>query len=112
MTIDNSLPSMNIGIYSKNIILQNTSTLQSLSLNSNDYNQLYELKRNLVNFEDFLFKFNNYYNDNSVVENINTVFTGINNTVANGFTRIFKRIDFIKYQSNAHSIQSIDICKI
>jgi len=38
--------------------------------------------------------------------------TGINGTVSNGTIRYFKRIDLIKYQMNANSIQSIDICKI
>ena len=111
MTIENKLPSMNIGIYSKNIILNNKDILLNLCLYSNAYDKLLELKNNLVYFEDFMFKKNNY-NNNDYSDNIETNFVGINNIPSKGLTRFFKRIDFIKYQSNAYHIQSIDICKI
>ena len=111
MTIENKLPSMNIGIYSKKIILNNKNTLLYLCLYSNDYDKLYALKQNLCNYEDFMLRQNNY-NNNDYSENIETEFIGINNTRAKGLTRYFKRINFIKYQSNANTIQSIDICKI
>jgi len=111
MTIENKLPSMNIGIYSKKIILHNKNTLLYLCLYSNDYDKLYALKQNLCNYEDFIIKQNNF-NNNDFSENIQTNFIGINNTHTKGLTRYFKRIDFIKYQSNADYIQSIDICKI
>lgn len=112
MKIENKLPSMNIGIYSKNIILNNKDILLSLCLFSNDHNKLYELKKHLVYFEDFIFMHSNHYNNNDYSENIETNFIGINNTHSKGLTHFFKRIDFIKYQSNANFIQSIDICKI
>lgn len=112
MKIENKLPSMNIGIYSKNSILNNKDTLLSLSLFSNDHQRLFQLKNHLRGFEDFIFINSNHFNNNDYSENIETNFIGINNTHAKGFTRFFKRIDFIKYQSNAYSIQSIDICKI
>ena len=111
MTIENKLPSMNIGIYSKNIILNNKNILFSICSFSNDYDKLYKLKNDLCKYEDFMFKQNNF-NNNDYSENIETEFIGINNTLAKGLTRYFKRIDFIKYQSNALTIQSIDICKI
>ena len=111
MNIENKHLSMNIGIYSKNIILNNKDILLKLCLHSNDYDKLYELKNYLCNFEDFMFKQNNY-NNNDYSENIETNFVGINNITSKGLTRFFKRIDFIKYQSNAYHIQSIDICKI
>lgn len=111
MSIENKLPSMNIGIYSKKIILNNKNTLLYLCLYSNDYDKLYALKQNLCNYEDFMLRQNNF-NNNDYSENIETEFIGINNTRAKGLTRYFKRINFIKYQSNANTIQSIDICKI
>ena len=111
MSIENKLPSMNIGIYSKKIILNNKNTLLYLCLYSNDYDKLYSLKQNLCNYEDFMLRQNNF-NNNDYSENIETEFIGINNTRAKGLTRYFKRINFIKYQSNANTIQSIDICKI
>lgn len=111
MTIENKLPSMNIGIYSKKIILNNKNTLLYLCLYSNDYDKLYALKQNLCNYEDFMLRQNNF-NNNDYSENIETEFIGINNTRAKGLTRYFKRINFIKYQSNTKTIQSIDICKI
>lgn len=112
MKIDGKDLSMNIGIYSKNIILNNKETLLSLSLFSNDHNKLLELKNNLCEFEDFIFKKSNHYYNNDNSEKIETNFIGINNTPSKGITHFFRRIDFIKYQSNAYFIQSIDICKI
>jgi hypothetical protein len=111
MKIDSKLLSMNIGIYSKNIILINKDILLSICSYSNDYDVLYKLKNDLCNYEDFMFKQNNY-NNNDYSECIETTFIGINNTLSKGLTRIFNRIDFIKYQSNAIHVQSIDICKI
>ena len=70
-----------------------------------------KLKHHLVKFEDFILNQNNY-NNGDISENIPQKLVGINNTLANGLLRVFKRIDFIKYQSNANTIQSIDICKI
>jgi hypothetical protein len=58
-----------------------------------------------------MFKQNNYNNNDFSYCN-ETNFMGINNIPLKGLTRIFKRIDFIKYQSNAWFIQTIDICKI
>jgi hypothetical protein len=112
MKIDNIRRSMNIGIYSKNIILANKNKLLSLSLDSNDYDKLYNLKLYLVDFEDFMFKNNNNYNNNDTSETIEKTFIGINNTISNGLILLYKRINFTKYQSNANYIQSIDICKI
>jgi hypothetical protein len=108
MKIENNLPSMNIGIYSKNIILQNKETLLDLCMYKWNDLILISMKYKLVEFEDFILKINNY-NNGDVSENVTQQFIGKNGTVANGLLRIFKRIDLIKYQSNAHSIQSIDI---
>jgi hypothetical protein len=55
---------------------------------------------------------NNYYNPNNISEHIRNVFEGINGIKANGLIRNFKYIDFVKYQSNAYHIQSIDIAII
>jgi hypothetical protein len=111
MRIDNSLPSMNIGLYSKNIIMQNKDKLLSISLNSNDSAKLMNLKNTLVGYEDFILHQGNY-NNGDKSEIIQKQFTSINGKISNGLLRIFNRIDFIKYQSNAYSIQSIGICKI
>lgn len=109
--IDNNLPSMNIGIYHKNIILKNKEKLLELSLNTNDNNELIKLKNLLVHCEDFILNQSNYNNRDTSVNIVNK-FTGINGVVSNGLIRNFNRIDFIKYQSNAYHIQSIDICNI
>jgi hypothetical protein len=111
MKIENSTPSMNIGIYSKNIILENKNTLLELVINSNNNVELMNLKNRLIHYEDFILKKNNYYNGDISTNTIQQ-FIGVNGTVSNGLLRLFKRIDFIKYQSNANYIQSIDICKI
>lgn len=111
MKIENSMPSMNIGIYSKNIILENKETLLELSINTNDKNELMKLKYKLVEYEDFILNKNNYNNGDKSI-NVSEQFNGINGDKTNGLIRYFERIDFIKYQSNAFYIQSIDICKI
>jgi len=111
MKIENSSPSMNIGIYSKKIILECNKTLLDLSINTNDKVELMKLKHKLCSFEDFILNKNNYNNGDRST-NTSQNFIGINGTLAKGYLRNFKRIDFIKYQSNANSIQSIDICKI
>jgi len=112
MRIDNELPSMNIGIYSKNIIIKNNENLSKIILNTNDKDELLNLKHKLIIYEDFILNQNNYYNCNNKAENIKKIFEGINGIKANGLIRNFKYIDFIKYQSNTNYIQSIDICKI
>jgi len=113
MRIENKIdyPSMNIGVYSKEIILDNAKTILSLRLDTNDSEELMKMKNNLLLYEDFMFK-QNTYNNSDVSEIIPHKYTGINGTQTNGTIRKFKRIDFIKYQSNAYTIQSIDICKI
>lgn len=112
MKIENETLSMNIGIYSKNIIIKNKEKLFEIILNTNDKNELYKLKIKLQDYEDFILKQNNY-DCNNKSELINCVLEGINyGTKCNGLIRNFKYIDFIKFQSNAHYIQSIDICKI
>jgi hypothetical protein len=111
MKIENSAPSMNIGIYSKNIILENKNTLLDLSINTNNKDELMNLKHKLVRWEDFILNKNNY-NNGDTSTNTRQQFIGVNGCVANGLLRYFNRIDFIKYQSNADRIQSIDICKI
>jgi hypothetical protein len=111
MKIENSSLSMNIGIYSKTKLLENNKTLLELSINTNDKEELMKLKHKLVHYEDFILKQNNY-NNGDTSKNIQHNFIGINGCVSNGLLRLFERIDFIKYQSNANYIQSIDICKI
>ena len=112
MRIDNVKPSMNIGIYSKNIILKNKDKLLELSLDSNDKDKLLELKNNLMYCEDFILKQNNY-NNGDFAENIHQQFKGINNDINyNGLLKKFKRIDLTKYQTNCSFIQSIDVCLI
>ena len=54
MKIENSLPSMNIGLYSKNIILESKKTLLELSLNTNDKDELMKMKHKLCSYEDFI----------------------------------------------------------
>jgi len=112
MKIDYELPSMNIGIYSKNIIIKNYEKLFEIVLNTNDKDELFNLKHKLVKYEDFILNQNNYYNCNNKSEHIAKIFEGINGVKSNGLIRNFKYIDFIKYQSNSNYIQSIDICKI
>jgi hypothetical protein len=111
MNIENRLPSMNIGVYSKNIILENKKTLLELVLNTNDKDELMQLKHKLTRFEDFMFYKNNYINGDRA-KNIDNKFHGINGCVSNGYIKVFERIDFVKYQSNTGFIQSIDICII
>ncbi len=111
MKIENSLASMNIGIYSKNIILENKNTLLDLSIDTNDKDELMKLKHKLLYYEDFILKQNNYDNGDMSI-NTSQEFIGENGCKSCGYFRVFERIDFIKYQSNANYIQSIDICII
>ena len=110
--IENSIPSMNIGIYSKNIILFFSKQLLELCQNSNDPETLMQLKHKLTDYEDFMFK--TYKNKQSADTSTNQVtqLRGKNGTLSNGLIRHFERIDFIKYQQNAYKIQSIDIVEI
>jgi len=112
MRLDIEMPSMNIGIYSKNIIAKNTSKLLEIMVHTNDRDELISLKHKLSGYEDFIFYQNNYTNHTNVSEKTEKVLEGIYGSVSNGLIRNFKYYDFIKYQSNAHYIQSIDICKI
>ena len=112
MRIDIQLPSMNIGIYSKKIIVKNRDKLSEITLYTNDKDELMILKRKLTSYEDFILNQNNYYNPNNISEHIVNVFEGINGVKSNGLIRNFKYIDFVKYQSNAYVIQSIDIAII
>ena len=112
MKIENKMPSMNIGIYSKKIILNNKKQLLNLSIDTNDKKYLMKLKHKLINYEDFILDQNNYFDQNNTSSCIVKILEGINGTKTNGYIRVFKNIDFIKYQSNANTIQSIDICKI
>lgn len=112
MRIDTEWPSMNIGIYSKKIIVQNLDRLSEIVSNTNDTQELTKLKHNLVAYEDFILNQNSYINHTNVSEKIARDFEGVNGIISHGLLRTFKNIDFIKYQSNAYNIQSIDICKI
>ena len=112
MRIDNELPSMNIGIYSKKIIVQNMGRLNEIIINTNDRDELMRLKHKLTGYEDFILNQNSYTNHTNVSEKIERDFEGVNGCISHGLLRTFKYIDFVKYQSNAYTIQSIDICKI
>ena len=112
MKIDNKLISMNIGIYSKKIIFKNRDVLlNKLLLNTNNDDDLMNMKHLLVDYEDFILKQNNY-NTNDASNSIEHEFKGHNGKKSKGSIKKFNRIDFIKYQSNYSAIQSIDICII
>lgn len=111
MKIEHVLPSMNIGIYSKRILLEHKQELCELAIHTNDKDEVMKLKQKLVHYEDFILNKNNYATEDASINHAHQ-FVGINGETSNGLLRIFKRIDFIKYQSNAYSIQSIDICKL
>lgn len=110
--IENAQLSMNIGIYSKHIILKNTNKLDLICCHTNNSVELMDLKKKLIHHEDFMFIENNMPSSDASRNVNNTFYGAVNNTPANGCIRYFDRIDFIKYQSNANYIQSIDICKI
>lgn len=112
MKIDIEWPSMNIGIYSKKIIINNIDILNEITINTNDRDELFKLKCKLIQYEDFILNQNSYTNHTNISEKIKKEFEEVNGSISHGFLRIFKYIDFIKYQRNAHIIQSIDICKI
>jgi hypothetical protein len=113
MKIENKpgYPSMNIGVYSKKIILDNKDKILSLKLDTNDPEELMKMKHKLLHYEDFILK-QNSYNNGDESEIIPHEYIGLKGVKSRGLIRKFKRIDFIKYQSNAYTIQSIDICKI
>lgn len=104
--------SMNIGVYSKQILLNHKNMLLEITIYTNDKNQLMNLKHKLCYYEDLMFNINNY-NNGDYSENTIQMLNGINSSnYHHGYIRYYKRIDFIKYQTNAHHVQSIDICKI
>uniref|UniRef100_A0A6C0AQ87 Uncharacterized protein n=1 Tax=viral metagenome TaxID=1070528 RepID=A0A6C0AQ87_9ZZZZ len=111
MKIENREMSMNIGIYSKEIILKNKNPLLELELNTNDKDELMKMKHKLVNYEDFILSQGNM-NTGDASHNIKCKLVGKEGTVSNGSIRHYQRIDLIKYQSNNSTIQSIDICII
>mgnify|MGYP001583774408 CR=1 FL=1 len=69
------------------------------------------MKPNYVSYEDFILNQNNYKTNDTCIQKHQKMY-GINKIESNGILKIFEYIDFIKYQSNAGSIQSIDILKI
>jgi hypothetical protein len=111
MKIEHVQPSMNIGLYSKRILVEHQQELSKLVIHSNDKDELMKLKHKLVRYEDFILNKNNYVTQDASINHVHQ-FVGINGQISNGQLRMFERIDLIKYQSNANTIQSIDICKI
>lgn len=60
--------SMNIGVYSQNIINKNKDTLLSLKNTSQEENVLLEIKKRGFYYEDFIFKqYDNILNDNTPI---------------------------------------------
>lgn len=108
MKIDNHGPSMNIGVYNKNILMKNKETFHKLTLHTNDKSQLMDMKHKLCSYEDSILH-QNSYNNQYKSEDTPTEFIGINGVKAKGQVRNYKQIDFIKYQSNWGKINSIDI---
>ncbi len=112
MKIDTSTLTMNIGIYSKKIILLNKNLLEQICVYNNNPDVLLKLKHILCKHEDYILNQNHYYRQDNVSELIPKILEGINGTKCKGYLRNFRRIDFLKYQSNANYVQSIDICNI
>jgi hypothetical protein len=108
--IENNLPSMNIGIYTKSCILKNESVLMDLCLYTNDDVVMMNMKRKLQGYEDFIF-----HNSRCVPsKEAHTSDTSIKLEYANNnechecHKRYFANFDFTKYQTNYFRIYSIN----
>ena len=105
----NKSKSMNIGLYSKSVILSNAAVLYDTI----DFQlELRSMKEKLVGFEDYILDQNPILSDDAGKEIVYTFYGTYTNTPANGRIFYFDKIDFFKFQSNTNFIQSVDIPKL
>jgi hypothetical protein len=113
MAIETVLPSMNIGIYKKDLILLHREFLEGIIINTNDRTILLAVKHILVEYEDYILKRSKLYNNNDTSgkeEMINT--TNAFGDEVTVYKRTYHRIDFVKIQTNYGFIRSIDAARI
>ncbi len=99
--------SMNIGIYTKDIIIQNSARILNLCLHTNDPANLLKMKHILIHEEDVIMRSGKLYphSFNPVIYPYNTVTTNSEPIVC--YKKVYTDIDFIKYQTNHCKIVSI-----
>jgi len=108
--IENNLPSMNIGIYSKECILRNANTLSNICLYTNNDVDLMNMKRTLQGYEDFIF----HSSSCAPSKEAHTSDTAVqmeyvkNAEYQECHKRYFAHFDFTKYQTNYFKICSIN----
>lgn len=104
-----SSKSMNIGLYSKNIILSSADVLyENIHLDSD----LMTMKHKLMCFEDYILNRNPLICDHSCNETEHVFHGTYSDNRSNGLIYYFEKIDMFKFQSNAYYIQSIDVPKL
>jgi hypothetical protein len=108
--IENNLPSMNIGIYTKLCILKNESTLMDLCLYTNNDVEMMNMKRKLQGYEDFIFHNSRCAPSNEVhASDIAVQLEYVkNHEYHECHKRYFAHFDFTKYQTNYFRICSIN----
>jgi len=100
--------SMNIGLYTKSIILDHTKMLDSICLYTNNKETLWKMKHTLIYKEDSILNAGRLYrvSYNPKIISYNTLDT--NNKPLTVYKKIYDNIDLIKYQTNYCKIYSID----
>ena len=103
--IEAPAPSMNMGIYHKEAILECTDVLESLCMNTNDHGELWAMKNKLMGYEDYVLNHGPIYRD--ATENPTITEIVFNNTTKKAFRKTFARWGIIKIQQNRMFISSI-----
>jgi hypothetical protein len=104
--IDNGM-SMNIGVYTKNIIIKNKDLLQSVCMYTNDTTSLWDMKHKLIPVEDKILK-SGRLNPIAYIPTIEKyTTTDTEGKPINVYKKIYNEIDFIKFQMNYCKIYSI-----
>jgi hypothetical protein len=108
MGIEPNAMSMNIGVYTKNVILKNSDLINSITIYSNDKDKLFELKNKLVPVEDTILKSGNHFHNNDLYPEV-TQYKDYNSEkkLVDLWKKYYKNIDFTKIQTNNGHIFSI-----
>ena len=92
--------SMNIGLYTKNIILKNKSIINDITIYNNDKKNLFKLKERLILIEDVILYSGKKYNKKNILKEIKYKGKDSNNKIVNLWRKHYINIDIIKIQTN------------
>jgi hypothetical protein len=96
-------PSMNMGIYHRDSILECMDELEGLCMYTNDHSKLWDMKNKLMGFEDFIINRGPMYKNATETPEI----TEIKDGTKKAFRKTFARWGITKVQQNRMFISSI-----